>query len=50
MTKEHLVDIRRPDRDGEAIKTRVRTAVAATETTVTDVYGVGLVVAALLIG
>jgi len=50
MAKEHLVDIRRLDRDLEANKARIRRAVAATDTTVTDIYGVGPVVAAFLIG
>ena len=50
MAKTHLVDIRRLDRDLEAIKARIRRAVAAADTTVTDIYGVGPVVAAFLIG
>ncbi|MEA2000835.1 MAG: IS110 family transposase [Actinomycetota bacterium] len=50
MAKEHLVDIRRLDRDLEAVKARISTAVAATDTTVTAIYGVGPVVAAFLIG
>ena len=50
MAKEHLADIRRLDRDLDANKARIRRAVAATDTTVTDIYGVGPVVAAFLIG
>ncbi len=50
MAKTHIVDIRRLDRDLEAIKAQIRTAVTAADTTVTDVYGVGPVVAAFLIG
>jgi transposase len=50
MAKTHLVDIRRLDRDLEAIKTQIRTAVTAADTSVTDIYGVGPVVAAFLIG
>jgi transposase len=50
MAKAHVVDIRRLDRDLEANKARIRRAVAATDTTVTDIYGVGPVVAAFLIG
>ncbi len=50
MAKEHLVDIRRLDRDLEANKARIRRAVTATDTTVCDIYGVGPVVAAFLIG
>jgi transposase len=50
MAKTHIVDIRRLDRDLEAIKAQIRTAVTAADTTVTDIYGVGPVVAAFLIG
>ena len=50
MAKEHLADIRRLDRDLEANKARIRRAVAAADTSVTDIYGVGPVVAAFLIG
>jgi transposase len=50
MAKTHLVDIRRLDRDLDANKARIRQAVAAAETSVTDIYGVGPVVAAFLIG
>ena len=46
MAKTHLVDIRRLDRDLDANKARIRQAVAAAETSVTDIYGVGPVVAA----
>ena len=50
MAKAHLVDIRRLDRDLDTNKKQIRIAVAATDTTVTDIYGVGPVVAAFLIG
>jgi transposase len=50
MAKAHIVDIRRLDRDLEANKARIRRAVAAADTTVTDIYGVGPVVAAFVIG
>jgi len=50
MAKTHIVDIRRLDRDLEASKTQIRRAVAAADTTVTDIYGVGPVVAAFLVG
>jgi len=50
MAKTHISDIRRLDRDLEAIKAQIRRAVAAADTTVTDIYGVGPVVAAFLIG
>ena len=48
VAKAHLGDIRRLDRDIKANKTLIRQAVAASETTVTDVYGVGPIVAAFL--
>ena len=50
MAKEHLADIRRLDRDLEAVKAQIRTAVTAADTSVTDIYGVGPVVAAFVIG
>ncbi len=50
MAKAHLGDIRRLDREIKANKTLIRTAVAATDTTVTGIYGVGPIVAAFLIG
>ena len=50
MARTHLGDIRRYDRDIKANRTLIRQAVATTGTTVTDVYGVGPIVAALLIG
>jgi len=50
MAKTHIVDIRRLDRDLEANKTQIRRAVAAADTTVTDIYGVGPVVAAFIVG
>jgi transposase len=50
MAKTHISDIRRLDRDLEAVKAQIRTAVTAADTTVTDIYGVGPVVAAFLIG
>lgn len=50
MARTHLADIRRVDRDIKANKVTIRRAVAASGTTVTDVYGVGPIVAAFLIG
>jgi len=50
MAKTYIVDIRRLDRDLDANKTQIRRAVAAADTTVTDIYGVGPVVAAFLVG
>jgi transposase len=50
VAKAHLGDIRRLDCDIKASKTVIRQAVVASETTVTDVYGVGSIIAAFLIG
>jgi transposase len=50
MARTHLADIRRLDRDIKANRILIRKAVVASGTTVTDVYGVGPIVAALLIG
>jgi transposase len=50
MAQTHLGDIRRLDREIKANKVLISKAVVASKTTVTDVYGVGPVVAALLVG
>jgi transposase len=50
MARQHLVDIRRLDRELKTNKQAISAAVRASGTTVTDIYGVGPVVAALLIG
>ncbi len=50
MAKTHIVDIRRLDRDLITVKAQIRTAVTAADTSVTDIYGVGPVVAAFVIG
>lgn len=50
MARVHLADIRRLDRELKTNKQRLRAAVVGSGTTVTDVYGVGPVVAAFLIG
>ena len=50
VAKAHLTDIRRLDRDIKTNKTLIRQAVTATDTTVTNIYGVGPIVAAFLIG
>ena len=50
MARTHLGDIRRLDRDIKANKALVRKAVNAADTTLTDIYGVGPMVAALVIG
>jgi transposase len=48
--RTHLGDISRLDGDIKANRTLISKAVVASKTTVTDVYGVGPIVAALLIG
>jgi transposase len=50
MAHTHLADIRRLDRDIKANKAMVRKAVNAADTTLTDIYGVGPLVAAFVIG
>ena len=50
MAKTHLADIRRIDRELKANKKQIRMAVAASGTTVTEIYGVGPIVAAFLVG
>jgi transposase len=50
IAKTHLMDIRRLDRGLDTIKARIRRSVAAPDTSVTDIYGVGPVVAAFLVG
>jgi hypothetical protein len=50
MARSHLADIRRYDRELKANRQLIRTAVTASQTTVTDVYGVGPIVAAFLVG
>ena len=50
MAKTHLGDIRRLDREIKTNKVLISKAVATSNTTVTDIYGVGPIGAALLIG
>ncbi len=50
MARTHLGDIRRLDREIKTNKVLISKTVAAANTTVTDVYGVGPIVAAILIG
>ena len=50
LARDLLAEIRRLDRDLAALGARITTSVAASGTTVTDVFGVGPVVAAYLIG
>ena len=50
LAYEHLDDLRHVDRQLRASKRRLEAAVAASGTTVTELFGVGPVVAALVIG
>ncbi len=50
MTRDHLGDIRRLDREIIANKQRIKSAVAASGTTLVDIRGVGAIVAAFVIG
>jgi len=50
LALEHLEDLRRFDEQMRASKKRIALAVKASGTTVTDLFGVGPVVAAMLIG
>ena len=50
LAVELLADVRRLDRELVAMKQRITVEITAAKTTVTDVYGVGPVVAAFVIG
>lgn len=50
MALDLLADVRRLDREIVAVKIRLRDAVTASGTTLTDLHGVGPVVAAIVIG
>ena len=50
IARTHLTDIRRLDKELKANKKLITTAVTRADTTVTDIYGVGPIVAAFLIG
>jgi transposase len=50
IAHELLREVRRLDKERQASKARLKAAVEAAATTVTDIYGVGPVVAGLLIG
>lgn len=50
LALELVADIRRLDRAAAAVKARAKVAVAASGTSVTDIHGVGPIVAALLLG
>ena len=50
QARDLLGDVRRLDAEIEATKSRVTLAVEASKTSVTDIYGVGPVVAAVAMG
>jgi transposase len=50
LAREHLADIRRLDAELAAVKQRISQAVAASNTTLTELHGVGPVVAAIVLG
>jgi transposase len=50
MARDLLAEVRRADRDLDELAGRITTAVLASGSTVTDVFGVGPIVAAYLIG
>jgi len=50
LAAEHLADIRRLDIDIAAIKIRIANAVTASTTTLTELHGVGPLIAAIILG
>ena len=50
IAHQHLAEVRSLNKQRQASKARLKMAVAASGTTLTEIYGVGPVVAALLIG
>ena len=50
LAHQHLAEVRRLEKELKASKANLATAVAASGTTLTDIYGVGPVVAGLVIG
>ena len=50
LARDLLVELRRHDRDLDELATRIRTAVDASGTTVTDVHGIGPIMAAYILG
>jgi transposase len=50
IAHQHLTEVRRLDKELKASKARLKVAVEAAGTTLTDIYGVGPVVAGLVIG
>ncbi len=50
LAHEHLADIRRLDADLDAVKARIGDAVTASGTALTELHGVGPVIAAIVLG
>ena len=50
LAREHLADMRRLDAELDAVKLRIRDAVTASGTALTELHGVGPVVAAVVLG
>ena len=50
LAQDLIVDVRRLDRDLAAVKVRINQAVVASGTTLTELHGVGPVVAAIILG
>jgi transposase len=50
LAQDLLVDVRRLDRDIATVKTRISDAVAAANTSLLEIHGVGPIVAAIIIG
>ena len=50
LALEHLADLRRLDEQMAASRRRIKAAVKAAQTSVTDIFGVGPIVAAMVIG
>ena len=50
LARDHLTDLRRADWDLAELRTRIVAAVAAADTTVTDIVGIGPIAACLILG
>ncbi len=50
LARDHLVGLRRVDRDLAELRVRMVAAVTAADTTVTDIFGIGPIAACLILG